>query len=88
MSINPLVIQNYINGEFTDPVSGTWLDNYEPSTGSVYGKVPDSDERDINIAYEHASKAFLTWSKTTAEYRSKLLYKIADLIEERLVCLI
>ena len=39
-------IQNFINGEFSAPVSGNYLDNIDPATGEVYSFIPDSDERE------------------------------------------
>lgn len=84
--MDQVVVKNFVNGKFQDPLSGEWLDNYQPSTGQVYGKVPNSNDKDIEDAYAHASKAFATWSKTTKEERSRFLYKIADLLEQKLVC--
>lgn len=78
-------VNNFIGGEYKDPVAGKWLDNYEPVTGRVYSQVSDSDEQDVQLAYEAAAKAFPIWSKTPRETRSKILNKIADLIEARIV---
>lgn len=47
-------LRNYINGELTEPVSKTYLDNYEPATGEVYSQIPDSDERDVLLAFNAA----------------------------------
>lgn len=77
-------ILNYIDGEFLHPVSNKWLDNYNPSTGKVYGKIPDSSEKDVELAYKAASEAFKEWSNSTLEFRSAILTKIADLILENL----
>ena len=74
-------IQNYINGTIEDPLSGDWLDNYCPANGEVYGKIPNSDQADVDKAYEAAKAAFPEWSETTLDHRSRLLLKIADLIE-------
>ena len=41
------LIGNFINGEIVAPVGGEFLDNFDPSTGQVYSKVPDSDPRDV-----------------------------------------
>jgi len=50
----------------------------------VYCLVPDSGAEDINKAVEAAQRAFPVWSKLSAQRRSELLYKVANLIEERL----
>ena len=73
-------ISNFIGGEFVKPVSGNYLDNYEPATGEVYSLVPDSDERDVELAVQAAQKAFPVWSGMTVEKRSEILLRIADLL--------
>src|SRR5690554_1258119 len=77
-------INNYINGELTEPISKSYLDNYEPAIGDVYSLCPDSDERDVQLAYETAKNTFENWSKTSLEERMMWLLKIADGIEKRL----
>ena len=77
-------ILNYINGEYKSPVNNNWIDNYNPSNGEVYCIIPNSTEEDIEDAYNAAAKAFPEWSNTTLEDRSKILSRIAKLIEENL----
>jgi aminomuconate-semialdehyde/2-hydroxymuconate-6-semialdehyde dehydrogenase len=74
-------IAHYIGGELVEPASGRYLDNVEPATGQVYSSVSDGDERDVERAVEAAEKAFPAWSATPAAERSRILLKIADLIE-------
>ena len=73
-------IYNYINGEFVKPKEDNWLENYNPATGEVYGSIPDSDEKDVDSAYQAAQEAFPLWSGKTLKYRSDILIKIANLI--------
>ena len=80
-------LKNYINGNYCDAASGTWIDNYNPSDGSVYAQIPDSSKQDVANAYTAAQDAFPEWSNTTIETRSKILLKIADLIQENLAIL-
>lgn len=77
-------IKNYIDGELVEPVSSQYMDNYDPSRGVVYSLIPDSDEKDVNLAVKAAKAAFPSWSLTSREIRSKYLIKIASLIEENL----
>lgn len=80
-------LKNYINGNYCDATSGRWIDNYNPSDGSVYAQIPDSSKQDVTNAYTAAQAAFPEWSNTTIETRSKILLKIADLIQENLAVL-
>ena len=77
-------IQNFIDGQFVEPIGGKYLDNVEPATGRAYSKVADSDKRDVEVAVAAAEKAFVDWSKESAAERSKFLLRIADLIERDL----
>jgi aminomuconate-semialdehyde/2-hydroxymuconate-6-semialdehyde dehydrogenase len=77
-------IQNFIDGQFVEPIGGKYLDNIEPATGKPYSQVADSEARDIEAAVTAAEKAFINWSKKSATDRSKVLLRIADLIERDL----
>ena len=79
-----MTIKNYINGANCMPSSQDWLDVIDPSTGEIYGQLPNSNREDVQQAYEAAQKAFPEWSKTSVEKRSTILAKIADLIEDNL----
>lgn len=76
-------ISNYINGELLPPCSGKYLPNYNPSNSEVYSHIPDSDQRDVEIAVRAATAAFPDWSRTPAAERSRVLLRISRLIEER-----
>ena len=77
-------INNFIDGEFSAPVDGKYLDNIEPATGKVYSLVPDGDGRDVELAVAAAEKAFPAWSRTPVAERSRLLLRIAELIDRDL----
>ncbi len=79
-----LQIENFIDGQFVEPIDGKYLDNVEPATGKIYSRVPDSGSRDVELAVAAAAKAFPGWSRTAAADRSRILLRIADLIERDL----
>jgi aminomuconate-semialdehyde/2-hydroxymuconate-6-semialdehyde dehydrogenase len=85
VATDPDKIRNFIDGQFVAPVGGKYLDNIEPATGQPYSQVPDSDSRDVELAVTAAEKAFVEWSRTSAADRSRILLRIADLIERDLV---
>src|SRR5256885_17075965 len=74
-------IKNFIDGKFVDPTSGKYWDNIEPATGKPYSQVADSGTEDVDLAVAAAEKAFADWSSKPAAERSKILLRIADLIE-------
>jgi aminomuconate-semialdehyde/2-hydroxymuconate-6-semialdehyde dehydrogenase len=79
-----LRLANSINGAFVPPRSGEYFDDINPATAEVIGRIPDSDERDVDDAVRAAKAAFPSWSRKTAIERSNLLLKLADLIERNL----
>ncbi|KAK9685824.1 aldehyde dehydrogenase (NAD(P)(+)) ald5 [Basidiobolus ranarum] len=73
----------FINGEFVPSQSGKTFDTINPVTEKVICKVAEADEKDIDIAVKAATNAYYgSWSKTTGSQRGRLLYKLADLIEQ------
>jgi len=76
-----VTIENYIGGELVQPASGEYLDNIEPATGTVYSHIPDSDDRDVNLAVDAARTAFAGWSQTPPEARFEILMRLVSLIE-------
>ena len=76
--------ENYINGQWTAPLSGNYFDNITPVTGEVVCEVPRSDERDIDLALDAAHAAKDSWAAMSVTERSNILLKIADKIEQNL----
>ena len=76
-------IDNFIDGRFVPPVSGQYLDDINPATGKVLARIADSDAADVDAAAHAARRAFdQHWKDVTAEDRSRVLMRIADLIEK------
>lgn len=79
-----LKLQNYINGELVPPLSGQYIDNFDPAIGEVYSLIPDSGEADVAQAVDAAQAAFEGWANTPAEQRSRVMMRISELIEQNL----
>lgn len=77
-------ILNFIDGQFVEPHSKKYLENFEPATGRPYSSIADSDEWDVNLAVESAERAFENWSNLKVDDRSKILRKIATGIENEI----
>jgi len=78
-----LNLRNYISGEFIDPETGEWLENFSPATGKIIALVPKSGQNDINMAVESAIQALPSWSALTNVDRANWLDKIADKLETK-----
>ncbi|MBS4173124.1 aldehyde dehydrogenase family protein [Bacillus sp. FJAT-49736] len=74
----------FINGEFVESATGKTFDTPNPATGETLATVYEGGPEDIDRAVKAARKAFDEgkWSKMSASARSRLMYKLADLMEE------
>lgn len=74
----------YINGQFVESKSQKTFDTYNPATGEVLATVYEAQAEDIDLAVRAARKAFDEgpWSKMSPAKRSRLMYRLADLMEE------
>lgn len=75
---------NFIGGQWIAPTQGRYFDNVSPIDGKPFTQAARSTAEDIELALDAAHAAFKTWSKTSVTYRSNLLLKIADIIEQNL----
>lgn len=75
---------NFIGGKFVPPVKGEYFDNISPIDGKPFTKVARSSKEDVDLAIDAAEEAFKTWGKSSPAYRSKVLNKIADIMEANL----
>ncbi|MFI8033224.1 (Z)-2-((N-methylformamido)methylene)-5-hydroxybutyrolactone dehydrogenase [Acinetobacter sp. ABJ_C3_5] len=74
--------QLYINGQFED--GAAQFDSINPATGQVWAKMPEARRDEVNRAVAAATQALQdnAWAGLTASQRGKLLYKLAELIEQ------
>ena len=73
-----------INGQWVESASGKTFPTYNPADGEVLCEVYEGDREDIDRAVKAARKAFESgaWPKTTPNVRSKMLWKLSELIEK------
>jgi aldehyde dehydrogenase len=78
------VYENFIGGNWVSPIDREYFEDCTPIDGSVIAKVARSNYKDIDLAVKTAWTAFNSWKKTSVVDRSKVLFDIADKIEENL----
>lgn len=77
--------QCFIGGRWTPAVSGKTFETVNPATEEVIAQVAEGDAADVDLAVQAARKAFNgPWSKMDARDRGRLMYKLADLMEEEI----
>jgi betaine-aldehyde dehydrogenase len=76
--------RNYVNGQWVASASGQTFPVYDPSTEEIMARVSAADKTDVDGAVKAAREAFDSgpWSKTTAQDRGRVLFKLADRIRQ------
>jgi aldehyde dehydrogenase (NAD+) len=74
----------FIDNKWVDPAEGGEFETYNPATGAVIAKVAEAGKSEVDKAVKAARRALEKgpWSTMDAADRGKLLYKLADLIEQ------
>jgi aldehyde dehydrogenase (NAD+) len=74
----------FIGGEFVDSLDGELFKTVNPATEEVLAEVVDAGPRDIDRAVAAARKAYEDgWRDMPGKERSKYLFRIARIIQER-----
>ena len=74
-----------INGEWVGSASGEQFDTIDPATGDVLAKVAAGSEKDVDVAVAAAREALTgPWAGMTPSERARIMWRIADLMEERI----
>lgn len=71
---------NLINGEWIPANSGKTLEVINPATAEILGRVPHCGAEETRAAIAAAQAAFPAWKAKTANDRSNIMFKLADLI--------
>jgi len=78
------VVQNYINGEFTNSSSTRSLDVISPVDGNRLSSVPMSTATDLDNAVKSAKAAFSIWSRFPIKERVQVFFRYKYLLEKNL----
>jgi phenylacetaldehyde dehydrogenase len=77
--------QLFIDGRWQDAISGETFPVIDPATEAQIATVQLGGEKDIDAAVAAANKAFKgEWSKLTSHQRTRVMLKLADLIDENI----
>ncbi|MCY0864716.1 MAG: aldehyde dehydrogenase [Sulfobacillus sp.] len=76
-----MVTRHFIDGVFVSSETGEQFDNLNPATGERIGSVTLGGASEIDRAVLAARRAFATWGRMPVAERSRLLHRLADLIE-------
>ncbi|HEX5614214.1 MAG TPA: aldehyde dehydrogenase family protein [Acidimicrobiia bacterium] len=73
----------WIGGQWVEPRSGQWIESLNPATEEPLARFALADAADVDAAVRAARDAFPAWAARSGADRSKLLYRIARMLQER-----
>ncbi len=74
----------FINGEWQKPLSKKYFDTINPATEEKLSEVASANEADVNKAVAAARSAYeKTWKKMPAKERSKYIFRLARMVQEK-----
>ena len=80
----PKVYKNFICGEWVESQSGRVFENRNPAAAQeLIGVFPQSDAHDVEAAVEAAAEAFRRWRLVPAPRRGEILFRAAQMLQER-----
>ncbi|MDE0128095.1 MAG: aldehyde dehydrogenase [Gammaproteobacteria bacterium] len=74
--------QLYIDGAWTDPLTGEWIETANPYTGNNWARIPRAGAADVEVAVEAAHNAFRQgeWPALNATQRGLMLRRFAEVL--------
>jgi aldehyde dehydrogenase (NAD+) len=74
----------FVGGEFVDPTDGRSFKTVNPATEEVLAEIAEASAEDVDRAVKAARRAYdKVWSKLSGRERSKYLFRIARILQER-----
>ena len=74
----------FIKGKFSEPQSGKYFSTINPATEKKLSEVAVASQADVDFAVKSARNAYKNvWSKMPPKERSKYIYRIARVLQER-----
>lgn len=77
-------MRNFIDGTWERSETTEWLDVRDPATVAVIGKVPMSEDREVDRAVQAAKRAFQTWKHVPVVERVQFLFRLKVMMEANL----
>jgi aldehyde dehydrogenase (NAD+) len=73
----------FIGGRFVEPQSGKYFETINPATEGVLAEVADAGPQDVELAVKAARDAAAAWQALPGSERSKYIFRIARMLQER-----
>jgi len=77
-------VRNHIDGEWLESNGTQFFPVHNPATAELLAETPLSPASEVDQAAQAASAAFESWRHVPATQRIQYLFKLKDLMEEKL----
>lgn len=77
--------RNLINGQWCNSKSRKFIEIKSPVNEEIVGRVPEMTKEEVDEVIKVAVNAKDKWKETPINERAKILYKAADILQERMV---
>jgi malonate-semialdehyde dehydrogenase (acetylating)/methylmalonate-semialdehyde dehydrogenase len=75
-------LQNFINGEWVDASTDTFVEIINPARGNLLCEAPMSTKADVDAAVKAAQDAYPDWRNTPPVARARYLHRMIELMED------
>ena len=75
-------LQNFINGEWVDASTDTFVKIINPARGNLLCEAPMSTKADVDAAVKAAQDAYPDWRNTPPVARARYLHRLIELMED------
>ena len=79
---SPGKTQNFLDNQFVDSKTTSWIDLYDPATNNLVTRVPQSTDEELKAAVASAQKAFPAWKATSLLHKQQIMFKFVALIRQ------
>ncbi|MBX3070042.1 MAG: aldehyde dehydrogenase family protein [Thermomicrobiales bacterium] len=77
------LFKNYIGGKWIESSTGKRFERRNPANGELVAEYTSSNAADVDAAAQAAAEAFKSWRLYPAPKRGELLYKAAQILQDR-----
>ena len=72
----------FIDNQFKDSTTTSWIDLHDPATNNLVTRVPQSTDGELKASVESAKKAFPAWRATSILRRQQIMFNFVALIRQ------
>jgi len=81
-ALSPFLMKMFVDGAWVESESGESFEVFNPATGNRIDTVPKGTREDVKRAADAAARCYRKWSETPAIERSRVLFRVSQLVRD------